>query len=54
MRPLIYVRTLTAEEQTTLVQGLQNPQAFTLRRCQIVLARARGERARVIRRTLGV
>ncbi len=53
MRPPIYVRSLTADEHRAIEQGLQSPHAFTLRRCQILLASARGERARVIAEQLG-
>jgi hypothetical protein len=45
MRPPIFVRTLSAEERQALEQGLQAKDAFVLRRCQILLASARGERA---------
>jgi hypothetical protein len=45
MRPPIFARTLTEDEQQALEQGLRSPVAFVLRRCQIVLASARGERA---------
>ena len=41
----IYVRTLTDEEQAALMAGLRSRDAFVLRRCQIVLASARGRRA---------
>jgi Winged helix-turn helix len=44
-RPPIFVRTLTDEERATLERGLRSPAAFVLRRCQILLASARGERA---------
>jgi transposase len=52
MKP-IFVRPLTAEEQTRLTQGLRSSDAFTLRRCQIVLASDRGEHASVIGARLG-
>ena len=45
MPKAIFVRPLTASEQTALEAGLRSPDAFTLRRCQIVLANARGETA---------
>ena len=41
MRLPVYVRALTDEEYTALQQGLRSPDAFTLRRAQIVLASAR-------------
>lgn len=53
MRPPIFVRPLTAAEQEQLQAGLQSPDALTLRRCQIVLASARGERAPQIASWLG-
>jgi transposase len=53
MRPPIFVRTLTDEERTALAQGLRSPNAFVLRRCQILLASARGERAPRIAEQLG-
>ncbi len=45
MRPPIFVRTLTGDERQALEQGLRSNDAFVLRRCQILLASARGERA---------
>ena len=50
--PLL-VRPLTDAEHDTLAAGLRSPDAFTLRRCQIVLASARGEHASRIARSLG-
>lgn len=38
----IFVRPLTDDERTTLEQGLRSARAFTLRRCQILLASAAG------------
>ena len=49
----MFVRSLTAEEREQVAAGLRSPEAFTLRRCQIVLASARGERAPQIGRSLG-
>jgi len=54
MRPPIFVRTLTDEEQQALEQGLHSPDAFVLRRCQILLASSRGERAPRIAAYLGI
>jgi transposase len=54
MRPPIFVRTLTDEERVTLERGLRSPDAFVLRRCQILLASARGERAPRIAAYLGI
>jgi transposase len=45
MRSPIFVRTLTAEEQQALEQGLRSKDAVVLRRSQIRWASARGERA---------
>ena len=42
------VRPLTDAEHDDLTRGLRSPDAFTLRRCQIVLASARGTTARRI------
>ena len=53
MRKPIYIRPLTEDEQQTLQEGLRSSNAFVLRRCQILLASARGQTARVIGETLG-
>lgn len=53
MKEPIFVRTLTDEERKGLEAGLHSPDAFVLRRCQIVLASARGEHMRAIARNLG-
>jgi transposase len=45
MRKPILVRPLTDAEHHTLERGLRSSDAFVLRRCQILLASARGERA---------
>jgi transposase len=44
---------LTEGEQQTLQEGLRSPNAFVLRRCQILLSSARGHTARVIGAALG-
>ncbi len=49
----IYVRTLTDEERKQLEAGLRSPDAFVLRRCQILLASARGLPASAIEWNLG-
>jgi transposase len=54
MRPPIFVRTLTDDERQALEQGLRSKDAFVLRRCQILLASARGERAPRIAAYLGI
>jgi transposase len=53
MRRPIFVRALSDEEREALVAGLRSPDAFVLRRCQILLASARGKIARVIGAELG-
>jgi transposase len=53
MRKPIYVRSLTADELQALQAGLRSSNAFVLRRCQILLASARGQTARVIGELLG-
>lgn len=53
MRKPIYIRALTEGEQQTLQEGLRSSNAFVLRRCQILLASARGQTARVIGEGLG-
>jgi hypothetical protein len=40
MKPPLFVRPLTHEERHQLAGGLRSQNAFTLRRCQILLARA--------------
>jgi transposase len=47
------VRPLTGAEHEHLARGLRSADAFTLRRCQIVLASVRGEHAAAIARGLG-
>jgi transposase len=53
MRSPIFVRPLTDAERERVEAGLRSSSAFTLRRCQMVLASARGERAPAIARHLG-
>jgi hypothetical protein len=54
MRPVItFVRTLTLTERQHLHQGLRSTDAFTLRRCQVLLASADGQTPAGIARTLG-
>ena len=53
MKPPIFVRPLTDAERERVEAGLRSSDAFTLRRCQILLASARGERAPAIARQLG-
>jgi transposase len=53
MRPPIFVRPLTDAERHALAAGLRSADAFVVRRCQILLASARGERAPRIAEALG-
>jgi transposase len=53
MRPPIFIRPLTEDERNRLQAGLRSPDAFVLRRCQILLASARGERAPQIAQAVG-
>jgi len=49
----IFVRELTDAERVELEAGLRSRDRFTLRRCQIILASARGEHAIPLGRVLG-
>lgn len=49
----LFIRPLTQDEQGQIQAGLRSSDAFVLRRCQILLASARGERAPSIARQLG-
>jgi len=53
MKTPIFVRPLSDSERDALNAGLRSPDAFTLRRCQIVLASARGTRAPHIAEDVG-
>jgi transposase len=53
MKPPIFVRTFSKEEREALEAGLRSSDAFVLRRCQILLASSRGERAPRIAENLG-
>ena len=53
MRPPIFVRPLTEAERAQVQAGLRSPDAFIMRRCQIVLASERGERVPQIAHWLG-
>ena len=53
MQSPLFVRPPTDSEQQVLAAGRRSADAFTLRRCQIVLASARGERVPAIARSLG-
>jgi transposase len=52
VKPPRFVRPLTDAEHRALEAGLRSSDAFVLRRCQILLASARGERAPAIARSL--
>jgi transposase len=53
MRPPIFVRPLTDVERQAVEAGRRSPDAFVLRRSQILLASARGEPPAQIARQLG-
>ena len=53
MKRPIYVRPLSDAERKSLEAGLRSSEAFTLRRCQILLASADGQNAYQIARNLG-
>ncbi|WP_421659080.1 helix-turn-helix domain-containing protein [Leptothermofonsia sp. ETS-13] len=53
MLPPLYVCPLSETQQAALKQGLRCKDAFTLRRCQILLARARRIQPRDIATTVG-
>jgi transposase len=53
MKPRIFVSPLTAAQRQRLQQGLRSADAFTVRRCQILLASAEGRSPPQIARQLG-
>ena len=53
MKPPMYVGHLPSDEQQRLEKGLRSRDAFELRRCQILLASARGGRPSQIAAHLG-
>ncbi len=53
MQAPIFVRRPSDDERRALEDGLRSADAFVLRRCQVILASARGERAPQIARALG-
>src|SRR4029450_1927281 len=53
MKRPIFVRPLSDAERETLEAGLRSPDAFTWRRCQLLLASSRGENAYQIAHELG-
>ena len=52
MRQPIFIRELEPSERETIENGLRSSDAFTMRRCQILLASAAGQRAIEIARNL--
>ena len=48
MQTPLLIRPLTADERHTLTAGLRSAEAFTVRRCQIVLASAEGQHTTTI------
>src|SRR4051812_28630181 len=52
MKPPIFVRPLTDAERDAVETGLRSPNAYTLRRSQILAASARGEQVPQIARSL--
>jgi transposase len=53
MKPPLFIRPLAETERAALWQGLRSPEAFTLRRCQILLASAQRQRPSQIAAALG-
>jgi transposase len=53
MKTPIFVRSFSEEERQALQAGLRSKNTFTLRRCQMLLASARGEHAPRIAKSLG-
>ena len=53
MHPPLFLRPLSDAERAHLRAGLRSDDAFTLRRCQILLASAQGQDAQRIARNLG-
>ena len=52
MKPL-FVRELSGPERHALQAGLRSPDGFTVRRCHILLASARGDTAPIIAKAIG-
>jgi transposase len=53
MKPPLFVRPLSESERSALREGLRSPDAFTLRRCQILLQSDSGQRPARIAAALG-
>jgi transposase len=54
MKPALFLRPLTDDERRALRQGLRSPDAFTLRRCQVLLASAAGHTPAAIAAAVGL
>lgn len=50
MQTPLFVRPLTADERATLEAGLRSPSAFTVRRCQMLLASTEGQPTTMVAR----
>jgi transposase len=53
MHPPLFLRSLSADEHAHLRTGLRSDDAFTLRRCQILLASHQGQAPKLIANNLG-
>jgi transposase len=53
MKPPLFVRPLSEPERAALREGLRSADAFTLRRCQVLLASDKGQRPARIATALG-
>lgn len=53
MEAPIYVKEISKKQHEKLREGLRSKDAFVMRRCQIILASGRGEKASQIAKTLG-
>src|SRR5829696_9159076 len=53
MKPPLFVRPLSESELAALREGLRSPDAFTLRRCQVLLQSEQGRRPALIAASLG-
>jgi len=53
MKPQVFVRKLTQEEQQKLQAGLRSSNSFVLRRCQILLASSKGQGPSQIANSVG-
>ncbi len=53
MHPPLFIRPLSTEERAQLRDGLRSADAFTLRRCQVLLASDQGQAPAAIARNLG-